>query len=137
MTLNGFYGERTRGAVFIECKRFNCFMLFTFTLAHHTLKYACNILMRHMMRTDTLTHTHTKRPSLQSHIVCFKDTVSAEPTFYCGLLNHLRTAKTNHIIRPCNGENNTSPNAMPYYALTQMTKNVYGQRKRDTKAQRV
>lgn len=37
MTLNGFYGEQTRGAAFIQCKRINCFMLFTFTLAHHTL----------------------------------------------------------------------------------------------------
>lgn len=34
---------------------------------------------------------------MRSHIVCFKDTVSAVPTFICGLLNHLRTAKMNHI----------------------------------------
>lgn len=97
MALNSIYGEPTRGAAFIQCKRFNCFMLYLHLHWHTTHSWVRIISAQGRKKRIHEACMHITINAM-SHIVCFKDTVSAVPTFICGLLNHLRTAKMNHIL---------------------------------------
>ena len=94
MTLNSFYGEQTKG---LHSLNVNVLIVLCYLhLLWHTTLLSVRVISA-WDRKKRIHHAHCTGIQYATSYRLFQGHRKCHSHFYCGLLNHLRTAKTNHI----------------------------------------